>query len=282
MEREPSREELDQERESILAQLRSWLELPMIVLAFVWLALFVVEVLWGLSPFLAAMNNVIWGLFVVDFLISFLLAPSKLAYLRRDWLKALALLAPALRLLRVVRVLRLAGASRALGMTRGLRLLRVLSSINRGMRALGASMSRRGAGYVALLTLIVVVVGAAGMYAFEGQDLHGRGLGSYSEALWWTAMLITTIGSDYWPVTAGGRLLCLFLSIYSIAVLGYITATLATFFIGRDAEDEAGEVAGAAALAELQAEIAALRQALPQGPGGPRGPAAPPEEAGPG
>jgi len=42
-----------------------------------------------------------------------------------------------------------------------------------------------------------------------------------------------------------GRILCFLLSLYGFAVLGYVTATLATFFIGRDAENEEAELAGA-------------------------------------
>ena len=147
-------------------------------------------------------------------------------------------------------------------MTRGLRLLRVLSSVNRGMRALGSSMNRRGFGYALLLTLIVTLAGAAGMYGFENSNVEGRGLASYSDALWWTAMVMTTMGSEYWPQTAEGRVLCFFLALYSFAVFGYMTATLATFFIGRDAENEEAELAGAASIAALRAEIAALRDEI--------------------
>ena len=73
------------------------------------------------------------------------------------------------------------------------------------------------------------------------------------------AMLLTSIGSEYWPRSAEGRILCLLLSLYGFAVLGYVTATLATFFIGRDAENEEAELAGAKSIDALRAEIAALR-----------------------
>ncbi len=100
------------------------------------------------------------------------------------------------------------------------------------------SMGRRGFGYVVALTMIVTLAGSAGMYAFENNLADGRGLNSYGEALWWTAMLLTSLGSEYWPQTAEGRVLCLLLSLYGFAMFGYVTATLATFFVGRDAEVE--------------------------------------------
>ena len=258
----PLQDKIANERRMLLQHLERWLEVPMLVLAFIWLALFVVEVVWGLSPLLQLAGYIIWVIFILDFSLGLWLAPSKLAYLKTNWLSGIALLAPALRIFRIARILRLARLSRIGSMTRGLRLLRVLSSLNRGMRALGATMNRRGFGYAVLLTLIVTLTGAAGMYGFENNNPDGRGLNSYSTALWWTAMLMTTMGSEYWPQTPEGRLLCFFLALYSFAVFGYVTATLATFFIGRDAENDNAELAGAKSMDALRAEIAALREEI--------------------
>ena len=66
------------------------------------------------------------------------------------------------------------------------------------------------------LTLLVTFVGAAGMFAFE-QDAGG--IDTYGEALWWTAMLMTTLGSEHWPQTGEGRVLCFFLALYAFAVM---------------------------------------------------------------
>ena len=242
------------ERRELLTRLEGWLEVPMLVLGFAWMTLLIWEFTWGLSPLLEALGTAIWIVFILNFAIEIILAPHKLEYLKRNWLTALSLLVPALRVFRVVRVLRVARAAR------GLRLVKVVGSLNRGMRALGASMGRRGFGYVAALTFIVTLAGAAGMLAFENETPEG--LHSYGEALWWTAMIMTTMGSQYWPQSGEGRVLCVLLALYAFAVFGYVTATLATYFIGRDAEDENAEVAGAEAIGELKAEIAALRADL--------------------
>jgi voltage-gated potassium channel len=63
------------------------------------------------------------------------------------------------------------------------------------------------------------------MYALE-RSIPG-GLTDYGTALWWTAMIMTTMGTEYWPRTAEGRVLCFFLSLYAFAVFGYVTATIA-------------------------------------------------------
>lgn len=224
----------------------------MVILGFVWLALLVVDLIWGLPQVLAGVSSGIWIIFIVDFLLRFTLAPRKLTYLKRNWLTVVALVLPGMRALRFARLLRA---------VRGLRLVRVLTSLNRAMRALGAAMQRRGFPYAVALTLLVTLAGAAGMHAFErgpGQDA----LNDYGDALWWTAMIMTTLGSEYWPRTPEGRILGFLLALYAFAVFGYITATLASFFIGRDAANADAEVAGEAALRALRKEVAELREEI--------------------
>jgi voltage-gated potassium channel len=130
------------------------------------------------------------------------------------------------------------------------------------MRALRSSFGRSGFNYVVALTAIVLFVGAAGMFAFENQTGAGQGLHNYGDALWYTAMLLTTIGSGYSPVTGAGRLLTLILSLYAFAVFSYITATLASFFVGEAASAPDSNVASEASIKSLREEIAALRQEL--------------------
>jgi voltage-gated potassium channel len=248
---------LTEERRSLVRQLEDWLEKPMLVLGFVWLGLLVYELIWNLSPALELLGTVIWVIFILDFAVKFALAPDKTDYLKANWLTALSLVVPALRVFRIFRVVRFLRAARA---ARGLRLFRVLTSLNRGMKALGASMGRRGFSYVLALSVIILFAGAAGMYAFENEVTGG--IETYSDALWWTAMMMTTIGSDYFPRTPEGRVLCFGLALYGFAVFGYVTATLATFFVERDAANAETEVVGAEDIKALRNEIALLRKEI--------------------
>lgn len=72
-------------------------------------------------------------------------------------------------------------------------------------------------------------------------------------------MMITTVGSQHWPQTAEGRVLCLLLALYAFAVFGDVAATLSTFFIERDAANHDAQIAGARSINELRGEITALR-----------------------
>lgn len=243
-----------------LARLERWLEKPMLALAVVWLVLVVVELTGGLSPFLEGVGVLIWIAFIGDFALRLVIAPVRVAYLRRNWLTAISLVVPALRIFRVFRALRVLRAARAV---RGVRLVRVVGAVNRGMGRLSDSMQRKGFGYVVALTVLVTVLGAAGMYAFERDSGVPGGITDFASALWWTTMIITTMGSGYWPVTPEGRILCLLLSLYALGILGYLAAALAAYFVGRD--EEAGRRGGGSAETDrLVTEIAALRAEVRQ------------------
>jgi voltage-gated potassium channel len=253
------RQQLCDEREGLLAQFHHWLDVPMLFLSLVWLGLFVAEMIWGISPLLEDAGYAIWVIFLLEFALGFTIAPHKIDYLRHNWLNAISLVAPALRLVRIVAIARLV---RAASVARGLRMLRLVGSLNRGMNALGTSLGRRGFGYVVALTFIVLFAGAAGIYGFEYGAVKNGGIDSYGTALWWTAMILTTMGSDYWPKTDAGRILCFFLALYAFTVFGYVTATLATYFVGRDAASDQSDIAGQHSIDALRDEIAKLREDL--------------------
>ena len=257
------KETVRRERWKLLRELTDALDKPMTALAFVWLLLVIVDFVYGLGKFGAQVTTVIWIAFIVHFVLEFWIAPNKLTYLRQNWLTALALVLPAFRVLRVWRAFHmLAHAGRSLS------LLRLLTSLNRSMRALERSVGRTGLGYVVALTLLVNFGGAAGMYAFENPAAlqtagiaDERGLASYGEAVWWTAMTLTTLGTDYFPKTSEGRFLCWLIAVYAFAIFGYITAMVASFLLH-------GKVRGPAPpvddpeLASLRKEIAALRRQI--------------------
>lgn len=243
------------ERNKLLSSVENFLEGPMIFLGFVWLGLLVIELVWGLSKPLEYTSLAIWIIFIIDFLIKFLLAPGKIIFLKKNWLTAVSLIIPGLRVFRIFRFVRL------LRGLRGIRLVRIVASLNRSMKSLGATMKRRAFGYVLTFTLIITFAGAAGMYALENPN---PGFNSYAIALWWTAMRVITAGSEFNPATSEGRVLAFLLAVFGYTIFGYVTAAFATFFIGRDAEEKDAPVAGAKDVEELKAEIRKLTASIEQ------------------
>ncbi len=245
--------QLINERKKLLTSIENFLEAPMIFLGFVWLVLLVIELIWGLNKPLEYSSLTIWIIFIVDFFVKFILAPVKVDFLKKNWLTAISLIIPALRVFRIFRFVRL------LRGLRGIRLVRLVSSLNRSMKSLGATMKRRAFGYVFMITLLVTFAGAAGMYALENPN---PGFDSYGMALWWTAMRVITAGNEFNPSTPEGRGLAFLIAVFGYTIFGYVTATFASFFIGRDAEEKDAPVAGAKDVAELKQEIIALRKSI--------------------
>jgi voltage-gated potassium channel len=247
---------LDRERSEFLHQVEQVLELPVLILGFVWLILLVIELIWGFTPMLEAVFYFIWGTFIFDFLLRLWLAPRKIEFVRGNWLTAVSLMIPALRVIQVFRVVRVLRMARTV---RSLNLVRLVGTWNRGMRALRNSMGRKGFGYVVLLTILVVLLGSAGMYSFEQGSV---GFESYGDALWWTAMVILTMGSGAWPISPEGRILGFLLALYAFAVFGYVTATLASVFIGLEAGAEESDLASSRKVEALREEIRLLREEI--------------------
>ena len=237
----------------LLRDMEKWLNTPMALLSAAWLAIIVWELVSGSTELLTTIGTIIWIVFIAEFLIRFTLAPEKRPFLRSNWLTLFALLIPALRLFRALSFLR---AARGL---RGLRLVRIVGTANRSMNSLKATLKRRGFSYVAGLTAVVIVLGSAGILSFENAAEVKGGFSSYGHALWWTGMLVASIGTEIWPTTTEGRVLAMLLSIYGLAMFGYITATFASFFVGRDAEQRTGPLAAGEDVKQLLKEVRALR-----------------------
>ena len=252
------RQASERQRWEVLHDLEEWLERTIQWLALVWIVLLVVEFVWGLNPVLDGLVWVIWALFVGDFALRLALAPKKWQFLQGNWLTIISLAVPALRIFAMFKAVRLLRLTQTV---RGARLVRVVSSVNRSMNTLRAYLARHRLGYLLALTGVVTLAGAAGMWELEGAHAVAGGFVSFGDAFWWTAMIMTTLGSAYWPQTPEGRVLAFLLSAYALSIFGYITAFLATFFIGRDANTQAG-APSAEAIAGLSAQVEALRREL--------------------
>lgn len=239
------KKQLKDERTELLSQINDLFDFPLTLLSVLWLVLIIVDFVYGLSSSLQKLSLVIWGIFIVDFFIELYISPLKKEYLKNNWLVAFSLFLPALRVLRLFRGFRLV---RFANSVRSLNLARILSSFNRSLRTVRQVIRKRGLRYVVLLTALMTFLGAAGMYNFERP-----GLTSYWDALWWTAMIMTTIGSAYWPVTPEGRVLAFALSVYAFSIFGYITAALASMLVGKDKEELSSKE-----IAELRSEVQKL------------------------
>ena len=235
------------------------LERPMLFLGFVWFLVILTELVNGMSPLLQSLGTSLWALFVLYFGLRLAIVPNRVTFLKRNWLFILAIL---VSILRFVPRLQSYPLARALTATFGMQVIWMFASADQGLRSLRRTMGHRGTGYALTFTVLVVLAGAAGMLHFENDSPDSHGIHSYPKALWWVAMQITNIGSGYQPVTLGGHILCLGISIFAVAIFGYLTAVFAAIFIGQDAEDPKSEIPNQKSILQLSDEVALLRKSI--------------------
>lgn len=122
----------------IFYKLEENLEIPMFILALVWLYLFIVELVQGLSAFQEYLIYIIWGLFIIEFFIKLIVAPRKLQFLKLNWITAVALVIPALRVFRLLFALRFLQSIRVINSTR------VIRAVTSGKRFFSALREAQG------------------------------------------------------------------------------------------------------------------------------------------
>ena len=184
-------------------------------------------------------NIATWVMFAVDFLVRLGLAERRRSFLRRNWLDVLTLAVP---------------------MLRPLRALRAVLALN--------IITRRGAAFVrgrivAYVTAAVAVVGfVAALAILDAKRRRPEAnITSFADAAWWAATTITTVGyGDRYPTTAEGRLVAVGLMLTGIALLGVVTAALASWFVERLRQVTEAEQRTEEQVADVAAELRALRE----------------------
>ena len=164
----------------------------------------------------------------MDLGIKVVVAPRRLAYLRRHWLEVLVVVIPFLRPLRILRIF-IFGSRAWVGMRR-------LVNVD--------FLLVYGIGLVIVAATVVATVEVG-----ENTSIH-----SFTDALWWAVVTITTVGyGDMVPVTAAGRAIAFVLMLGGIAFFSGVTANLASFLV------KGGESDGKA-LTQLAKEVEGLRR----------------------
>lgn len=243
-----------QERHELLGRVQGWLDTPLTILAFVMLALLLLDFTASLGSFwsrqVTQAEEAIWAIFLLTFVFEFVLAPDKSDYLKENWLTAISVVLPALR---VVRIFRVAAALRELS------LVRVLTTLNRGARALGTIVRRGELGYILGLTLLVTLTASGATFYFE-QGAPGARITTVGDAIWWAFTLVTTINTGLEPVTLEGRIIGVLMRVFALAVSGYITAIIAVHLLGFGEVNDEAELAGEVRL--MREELSRLRALL--------------------
>jgi voltage-gated potassium channel len=174
-----------------------------------------------LSQVIMVMNLILTFIFLLDFIVRFIKAPSKKEYMGRGagWADLISALpfqqTNILRLFRLIRVYRL------------------LSMY--GMRRVGQALVRERAETALLMLLLIGMLvlefGSLEMLRLE-QDAPGANITSASDALWYVIVTMATVGyGDEYPITNPGRIMGSFIIIVGVGIFGTLTGYLANLFL---------------------------------------------------
>lgn len=228
---------------------KRWQELmewPLTAAAGVFLLAYAWEVLGRLSGTGAlvadAVINITWALFVVDYATNLFLAER-----RGHWF--------------ITHLFDFAVV--ALPVLRPLRLLRLVTLVAILQRRAGNAFRGRVILFAASSTALLLFVASLAMLDAE-RGAPGALITTFPKALWWAFVTITTVGyGDLYPVTGTGRFIAAGIMLGGIALIGVVTATLASYIVERVAQqDETADARTQEQVRELAKEIRQLRAEL--------------------
>lgn len=190
------------------------------ILGFLYLAAFSVEVIFELSPttlkVLEAISLFIFLIFAADLVLRVVISWSDfkslngfINFLKHNWLGILALMAPMLRSLAVLRVL----------------------VVLRGIAPFMQSRVSKLSFYVGTALPLIIFTASVSVLEAEGANPDAN-IRSLSDAIWWSLVTVTTVGfGDRYPVTTEGRAVASLLIFVGIALFSTLTAVIASWVL---------------------------------------------------
>lgn len=192
-------------------------EVPLLLLAVAFLVAYAWPVLDprldpDLRTTLSVVSWTVWVAFAVDFGARLVLAEERRRYAIRHWYDVALVILPMLRPLRLLRLLAFA---------------RILN------RTAAGSLVGQVFAYVVGTSIMSVGLGAIAVLDAE-QDAPGANITSIGDAAWWACTTVMTVGyGDRYPVTTQGRLIAVALMVVGIALVGSVTASVATWMVAQ-------------------------------------------------
>ena len=177
-------------------------------------------------------------MFAIDYVVRLVIAENRWKWFYRHLIDLAIVVLPMLRPLRLMRF------------------LTILALLNRG-----AGTRLRGKVVVYTVGGTVLLVLLAGLAVLDAERGSGGDIQNVGDAVWWAFVTITTVGyGDYFPVTLTGRVVAVGLMIGGIALIGVVTATLASWIVERASDDTQRKThATEAQVEELRDEIRELK-----------------------
>jgi voltage-gated potassium channel len=227
-------------------RLQRWehaVEWPLTAAAIAFFIAYAAEILARPEGAIAVLAEVViwvtWSVFLIDYVVRLVITEHRWRWFFRHLLDLAIVVLPMLRPLRLMRF------------------LTIIALIQRGA---GGLFLGRVVLYTIGSTILIIVIAGLAMYDAEyGQ--HGN-IDSFGNAIWWAFETITTVGyGDFYPVSIQGRIIAVGVMIGGIALIGLVTATLASWIVER-VSGVTSRTATETQVDELRKEIAELKEMI--------------------
>ena len=199
-------------------------DISICILALISVTFAIMDMTSGLSNILKIIDNIIYVIFIMDYVIRFIIAKSKKDFFKSNILDLIAII-PFNSAFRAFRMLKF---TRLLKMTK---LFRLASISARLLKKVKRFLNTNGLKYVLCLVIVSVVISALAMTKVEHMP--------FTDALWWAFVTSTTVGyGDLSPNTGLGRIIASILMLVGIGLIGSLTSSITSFFLDSKKDKE--------------------------------------------
>ena len=201
-----------------------FLNLAVLVLSIYVLGALTIDTLFKLSEETSRLLNyidiAICAFFLIEFVIRFSKAESKLKFMRWGWIDLISSI-PMVNVLRLGRLFRL---------VRLIRILKAFRSTKIFINHIFESKAQGTFTSAAILAILLIIFSSIAILQVE--NTPDGNINTAEDAIWWAYVTITTVGyGDLYPTTTEGRIIAAFLMTAGVGLFGTFTAYIASMFV---------------------------------------------------
>ena len=196
---------------------------PLLIAGIVFLIAYATPIIWpeipnGIHDMCTWTQTIIWMVYLVDYVVSLCLTPTKFQWFKGNLFNLLAVILP---------------------MVRPLRAIRALVALALATKQTGGANKQRSF-LVSVSTTAFATWLVAGLAITDAErGMPGANIQSVIDGWWWSISTLTTVGyGDAYPVTTTGRLVGIAVMASGIALFGTLTAGIASYFVSLFENDQ--------------------------------------------
>lgn len=200
--------------------IRDHYDLFIMILAIISVTIAIADMSHSLPYWIIALDNIIYGIFVIDYFVRFIISKNKKEFFRLNILDLIAIL-PFNSILRGLRILKI---SKLAKLTKLTKLTRFIARSSRTFSKSKKFFNTNGFKYICITAVIAILFSSIAISYVEKMN--------FIDAIWWSFVTATTVGyGDISPDSNIGRIIAALLMLVGIGLIGSLTSTITSFFI---------------------------------------------------